>query len=179
MQKSEFGHRLADGTLSRRRLSRLLAAAGLAAVAVPLARRPVRAEEQAIYFTWSVYDDPGFFPDNSGFVFQGTSVGAGFCSYSLLLRSPDKITFNETECAGVSGIELYQHMGASLGGGDYFVVNSEFESDDGGHSATSGDPSATFGKDAQVKLTPMIFDGSHYVIIAAQHKAGVWRYVEP
>jgi hypothetical protein len=23
------------------------------------------------------------------------------------------------------------------------------------------------------------FDGSHYVIIAAQHKAGVWRYVEP
>ncbi len=63
MHRSELSDRLADGTLSRRRLNQLLAAAGLAAVTVPLARRPVRAEEQAIYFTWSVYDDPGFFPD--------------------------------------------------------------------------------------------------------------------
>jgi hypothetical protein len=25
----------------------------------------------------------------------------------------------------------------------------------------------------------MTFDGEHYAIIAAQHKAGIWRYVEP
>ncbi len=63
MHKSEFSNRLADGTLSRRRLSELLAMAGLAAVAVPVAGRRARAEGQAIYFTWSVYNDPGFFPD--------------------------------------------------------------------------------------------------------------------
>jgi spermidine/putrescine transport system substrate-binding protein len=35
----------------------------LAAVAIPVAGPRVHAEEQAIYFTWSVYNDPDFFPD--------------------------------------------------------------------------------------------------------------------
>ena len=48
--------------MSRRRLSRLLAAAGLAAVTVPVGRL-ARAQEQARYATWSVYRNPGFFPD--------------------------------------------------------------------------------------------------------------------
>jgi hypothetical protein len=30
------------------------------------------------------------------------------------------------------------------------------------------------GHDAQVT-----FDGEHYMIIAAQHSAGIWRYIEP
>ncbi len=63
MKTSEFIDRMADGTLSRRRLNKLLAAAGLTAVTVPVVARRARAEEQAIYFTWSGYDDPGFFPD--------------------------------------------------------------------------------------------------------------------
>jgi spermidine/putrescine transport system substrate-binding protein len=63
VHSSELTDRLADGTLSRRRLSELLAKVGLAAVAIPVASRCVHAEEQAIYFTWSVYKDPGFFPD--------------------------------------------------------------------------------------------------------------------
>jgi spermidine/putrescine transport system substrate-binding protein len=54
--------RLTDGTLSRRRLSRLLAATGLAAVTVPVGRL-ARAQEQARYVTWSVYQNSGFFPD--------------------------------------------------------------------------------------------------------------------
>ncbi len=62
MKTSEFIDRMADGTLSRRRLNKLLAAAGLTAVTVPVVARRARAEEQAIYFTWSGYDDPGFFP---------------------------------------------------------------------------------------------------------------------
>jgi len=60
---NELRTRLADGALSRRHLNRLLAAAGLTAVTVPVIARPARAEEQAIYFTWSGYDDPSFFPD--------------------------------------------------------------------------------------------------------------------
>jgi spermidine/putrescine transport system substrate-binding protein len=66
LRKSEISERLADGTLSRRCLNRLLAAAGLTAVTVPVVRRPARAQEQARYLTWSVYQNPGFFPDYVG-----------------------------------------------------------------------------------------------------------------
>jgi spermidine/putrescine transport system substrate-binding protein len=62
MKASEFRRRIAEGTLSRREFTRVLAAAGLTAVTVPLLRRPARAEEQAIYFTWTEYDNPAFFP---------------------------------------------------------------------------------------------------------------------
>jgi spermidine/putrescine transport system substrate-binding protein len=63
---SEISQRLTDGTLSRRQLNGLLAAAGLTAVTVPVVRRPARAQEQARYLTWSVYQNPGFFPDYVG-----------------------------------------------------------------------------------------------------------------
>jgi hypothetical protein len=105
--------------------------------------------------------DPGFFPDDSGFLFQGTSVGAGICNFSLLTRSPSKITFSEPECTGGS-LGLYQYIGAALGGGDYFAVTSQFDSDNGGHGATLHDPAATFGGDATAKFTPMVFDGSTF-----------------
>jgi len=55
--------RLADGALSRRQVNRLLAAAGLTAVVMPVVTQRAQAKDQAIYFTWSGYDDPGFFPD--------------------------------------------------------------------------------------------------------------------
>jgi spermidine/putrescine transport system substrate-binding protein len=51
------------GDWSRRRLGGLLAGAGLAAVALPVVGRPARGQEQASYFTWSVYQKPGFYPD--------------------------------------------------------------------------------------------------------------------
>jgi hypothetical protein len=107
--------------------------------------------------------DPGFFPDDSGFLFQGTPVGAGICNLSLLTRDPAQITFQEPECVGGS-LGLYQYIGAALGGGDYFVVTSQFDSDNGGHGATLHDPAATFGGDATAKFTPMVFDGSTYQI---------------
>jgi len=62
VRKPEFTDRLADPGLSRRALARMLAAAGLAMVAVPLVGRPARAQDQAVYFTWRVYSDPAFFP---------------------------------------------------------------------------------------------------------------------
>jgi hypothetical protein len=80
---------------------------------------------------------------------------------ALLQSDPDKIDFSETACNTVEGVSLYQHLGAGLGGGDYFVVNSQFTSDHPSPGETS-DPSAAFGQTATMKLTPMVYDGVHY-----------------
>ena len=106
--------------------------------------------------------DPGFFPDNNGWVFQGTPIGAGFCKMSLLQSDPDRINFSEAACSSVESVSLYQHLGQGLGGGDYFVINSQFTSDNPSGTVTR-DPSAGFANTAQLKLTPMVFDGTHYV----------------
>jgi len=61
MKTHELISRLADGSLSRRHLNRLLAGAGLALVTLP-AGGGARGDGQATYFTWSGYDVPEFFP---------------------------------------------------------------------------------------------------------------------
>jgi hypothetical protein len=106
--------------------------------------------------------DPGFFPDNSGFVFQGTPISTGFCEYDLLTSGPAEITFGEPQCSAAAQIGLYQHLGAGLDGGDYFLINGQFTSDNGGFSSTLEDPVAGFTSDTQVTLTPMTHTGSHY-----------------
>jgi hypothetical protein len=107
--------------------------------------------------------DPGFFPDNEGWIFQNTPIGTAFCTNSLLTSNPDRIDFSEPQCSSVAGIGLYQHLGRGLGGGDYFVINSQFTSDNGGTGPTLDDPSAGFSSSANMKLTPMTYDGTHYV----------------
>ena len=106
--------------------------------------------------------DPGFFPDNKTWVFQGTPIGAGFCKMSLLQSNPDRINFSESACSSVESVSLYQHLGQGLNGGDYFVINSQFTSDNPSSGETD-DPSAAFGNESTIKLTPMVFDGTHYV----------------
>jgi hypothetical protein len=103
--------------------------------------------------------DPGFFPDNSGFIFQGASGGAGICAQSVL-EGDDHIDFSETGCITARGINLYQHVARGLSGGDYFVINSQFTSDSGRSAQT--DPSADFNASSTMKFTPMIFDGTSY-----------------
>jgi hypothetical protein len=107
--------------------------------------------------------DPGFFPDMSGFVFQGTSIGAGFCNHSLLTSNPAEINFSEPQCASATNVGLYQHLGAGLDGRDYFVVTGQFVSDNGGHSSTTSDPHASFASTAKIKLVPMIHNGTLFV----------------
>jgi len=102
--------------------------------------------------------DPGFFPDNSGFMFQGGGSGAGICNQNLLLTE-DSIDFSENGCIRQSGINLYQHVARGLDGGDYFVINSQFTSDSG---SSNSDPSAGFVANSTMKFTPMIFDGTSY-----------------
>lgn len=105
--------------------------------------------------------DPGFFPDNRGWMFQGTPIGSGFCTTGLLLRNPDRIDFSENECSHVEGVSLYQHLGSALGGGDYFAVNSQFTSDNPSGTVTR-DPRAAFGSTAKMRFTAMMFDGARY-----------------
>ena len=104
---------------------------------------------------------PASSPDNSGFVFQGTPLGAAICDQSLLTSSAH-VHFNEPECNAGDSVGLYQHVGAALNGGDYWAVNSYFESDDGGHGPTLSNPDTPFGGDAFLNLTPMIHDGGGF-----------------
>lgn len=117
------------------------------------------AQDREIYAD-ALYD-PGFFPDNSGFILQGG--GARFCLQSLLTSSPATITFNEPECTTLGGVGLYQHLGA-VNGGDYWTVHGQFSSDNGGHSVTGSDPSTGFSGGATNTFTAMIHDGSDYVV---------------
>jgi len=105
--------------------------------------------------------DPGFFPDNAGFVFQGGTQN--ICAMSVLTSNPSSITMTEPACANIDAIGLYQHVGRALGGGDYFAIDSEFVSDDGGHSLTAAQPAASFGPRAYADFTPMIFSGTQYL----------------
>jgi hypothetical protein len=107
--------------------------------------------------------DPGFFPDDSGFAFQGGNNG-NLCPMTVLTAGPASVKMNEPGCSDVGQVGLYQHLGATLGGGDYFSIDGEFVNDDGGHSATtrSTDPAAWFSQQSTASLTPMIFNGLTY-----------------
>jgi hypothetical protein len=103
--------------------------------------------------------DPGFFPDNSGFILQGGQNG-NVCKMSLLTSGPASIQFNEPECVDLQ-VGLYQHLGA-VNGGDYFTVHGQFTSDNGGHNVTGSDPAASFAQSSQNVFTPMIQTGTTY-----------------
>ncbi|HVV85698.1 MAG TPA: hypothetical protein VHE35_21715 [Kofleriaceae bacterium] len=106
-----------------------------------------RIQAQAMY-------DPGFFPDDSGFVFQGSAHP--WCRMNVLTAGPQSVTFNEPDCSSVNVVGLYQHVGA-VQGGDYWAVAGEFVSDNG-----NGEPAANFGTTSESQLTPMIWTGTAY-----------------
>jgi hypothetical protein len=104
--------------------------------------------------------DPGFFPNNDGFIMQG--AGAGLCGQSVLTQQDaieDGIDFSEAGCTNAEGINLYQHVAVNTDGGDYFVINSEFTSDPG---RGSEDPEAPFYEGSTMKFSPMVFDGTEW-----------------
>jgi hypothetical protein len=103
--------------------------------------------------------DPNWFPDNSGFVFQGGSRNT--CGQSVLTSNPTAITMTEPQCTSLNVIGLYEHVGA-VAGGDHFAIDSRFVSDDGGHSPTHRDPYASFSSTASIGFIPLIFDGTKF-----------------
>ena len=102
--------------------------------------------------------DPGFFPDNSGFIFQGG--GTGICTQDVLERTME-VTFEEEGCMRGTNINLYQHVARGLNGGDYFIINSQFTSDSA-RAHTLVDPVAHFNSSSTMKFSPMIFNGTTY-----------------
>lgn len=105
--------------------------------------------------------DPAFFPDNSGFVFF--SNAANVCEQSVLtMGDPTMLSLTESGCRRVSQIGLYEHVGASLDGNDYWVIDAQFESDDGGHSPTLRNPRAPFTNQSRAKLVLMGNTGSGF-----------------
>lgn len=114
--------------------------------------------QRGVAITADAAYDPGFFPDNSGFLFQGTSSGGSLCEQSVLSTgAPTRITFAEVGCSGAGSIGLYQHIGTSLDGGDYFAVNSAWSGDFGGGST---DPAIFVDASSDVRFIAMINDGS-------------------
>jgi spermidine/putrescine transport system substrate-binding protein len=58
MEKNRFLDLLAEGKLSRREMTKALAAVGLGLATVPVARRRAAAAEDITYFTWTGYEVP-------------------------------------------------------------------------------------------------------------------------
>ena len=104
--------------------------------------------------------DPGFFPDNLGFMLHGN--GGNICQQSLLTSNPTEINFDEPECTTVRSIGLYQHM-AAAGAGDYWTVFGQFVSDNGVNGGGRGPLRVDFDQGSQVNLVPFVYDGTRYV----------------
>ncbi len=118
-------------------------------------------ERAATHISVAALYDPGFFPDNSGFVFQGGTTNT--CPISVLTANPSSISMTESGCAQADDIGLYQHVGKGLNGGDYFTIDSQFVSDDGGHQATLKNPDAFFSGTAKAYFNPFVLTNHTYV----------------
>jgi hypothetical protein len=109
--------------------------------------------------------DPAFFPDNSGFAYQ---PGGRLCPQSVLttgMPSSIAITGAGSMCVG-SSVGLYEHLGAALGGTDYWATSAGTAAwDDGGHAATLTETprNEAWGMTAQTTLTLMANTGAGFM----------------
>jgi hypothetical protein len=108
--------------------------------------------------------DPDFWPDNKGFMFQGTPSQGVFCAQSLLTNpATTRISFSEPQCSKLDTVGLYQTVGQKIGDNsvaDHFVVNGKFASDNPGQTASDHDLAATFGPDAKAIIRVMFARGN-------------------
>ncbi len=112
--------------------------------------------------------DPGFFPDNKGFTFMTGEDGAFFCNQALI-EDPATTSIDfatETTACGQSDMSVYQHVGAMLGGGDYFVVRSDNYANDDGSNSVFRDPSTSpFARPESTLLVyPMQESGTRFKV---------------
>jgi hypothetical protein len=110
--------------------------------------------------------DPAFFPDNSRFMYQPYGRT---CPLSVLTTGmPTNVTFHEIGCS-MSTVGLYEHLGVSLDGSDYWATSAGAAAwDDGGHMPTTSDPPPNDPWDANAKttLTLMANTGTVFTNIA-------------
>ena len=119
------------------------------------------AEVQA---TGAMYD-PAFFPDNSRFMYQ---PGGNVCPTSVLTTgTPTSVTVTAAPCVSTT-VGLYEHLGVSLDGADYWATSAGAAAwDDGGHAATLRDPppNSPWRATAQVNLTLMANTGTTFASV--------------
>lgn len=112
--------------------------------------------------------DPAFFPDNSGFMYQ---PGGRLCPMSVLtIGMPTSVSINNV-CAG-SSVGLYEHLGASLSGGDYWATSAGTAAwDDGGHRPTTTETrrNENWGPTASTTLTLMANTGSGFMAVGQRN----------
>jgi hypothetical protein len=109
------------------------------------------------------YFDPAFFPDNSGFMFQGNRTG--ICSQRTLENpAVTRIDWTQPGCSASDEhqVGLYQSIGTSLGGSDLLAVTGPFASDFGGMP----DGNAPFNSVSRAWFQMLAFDGTIYRNVA-------------
>lgn len=103
--------------------------------------------------------DPDFFPDNKGFLFQGTTVSGAICAQSLLSDpATTNITFKESVCKPTGdAVGLYQTIGQQIADNeisDRFILNSKFASDEH-HSGATTDLTVPAGPSDGIRIHVM------------------------
>ena len=113
--------------------------------------------------------DPGFFPDNKGFTWMGG--GAFFCNQKLIEDPATTMVDFDAEAdrgvfCGRSNMGVYQHVGASLAGTDYYVVRSDNYSNDDGANSEVRDPSVSpfSSADSFAEIYPMREVGTRFEV---------------
>jgi hypothetical protein len=111
--------------------------------------------------------DPFFFPDDSGFLVQGS--GPRVCEMRVLTTgTPTMLSFREAGCSSGGAIDLYEHLGASLGGGDYWAIDSVgagmYAEYDPGSLSTRTNPEASFSSSARSTVRFLTNDGSAFSV---------------
>jgi hypothetical protein len=108
--------------------------------------------------------DPDFFPDDKGFIYQGTKKGGLMCAQSLLTNpETTTVTFDENACSPLTeAVGLYQTIGQQVADnqiGDRFIVNSKNAADN--HSQGEGkDQNLNAGGEAALKFTVAVPKGN-------------------
>ncbi len=125
--------------------------------------------------------DPGFFPDDSAFMFQGNRTG--ICNMSLIKNpSTTRIDFSEDACtySNSARIPLYQSIGASLDGTDYLAATGSFLSDIGDGTgpelfAAMKEKDFSLTEGNELYLYPLLYDGQRWVRQPPQVFATPWE----
>lgn len=111
--------------------------------------------------------DPAFFPDNSGYIYQPNGRMCPMSTLTTGMPSSVAISGTGSQCAG-SSVGLYQHLGASLDGADYWATSAGTAAwDNGGTSPTLTETrrNETWGANASTVLTLMANTGSGFVSV--------------
>ncbi len=130
--------------------------------------------------TWNPIGLPPERSIGRNFVFVGSTIYSGTDYSGSVYKSTDRgASWSSTGSGGKSSwvtataTTLYAGSGYGYAAGAAQVLHAPLNND----TAWVSDTPAGMMQDGSYAVTT--FDGSHYVIIAAQQRSGIWRYVEP